>query len=461
MEALVKLWREEATRLVYLVPKVPLPISKLGSLYSLTYPDRMPLWKFLGFTLKSFLQRFPCTFVFDAESNLSLVSPSSKSVLDDVEEVVAQYDKIGGSSADGKMVLEQIFSLPPLVAAEAVCPQNIVYADSEQEVASWYEQYIAGHDWLVLGFDTETRPYSASSPNEKVSLVQLATEDSCLLAHVCKMEQFSPTLEKVLANPQWLKVGMRITEDCYHLNKDYHIDCKGVMDLSVRVLNNGVLKDGSLQEMAAVHCLLWLSKPKHLTRSDWAAEELSREQQQYAALDAWVSRAIFMSMSLGKLSTLHPPQDWLLYGRRRIYRKYTRHLAAAVKHVAECLCRVVAIFLEPDSTIQINPQLNASRICPVEADKNGCSISVTSSQLTDMLVQQGFRCVATADPRVLLFEKVADVNDVSILEEGMEHMSLSTKPPRATSITPQEWDVPIQVQVTSETKAAGTEWGDL
>ncbi len=141
----------------------------------------------------------------------------------------------------------------------------------------------------MLGFDTETRPAFKKGSVYGVSLIQLATDDICFLFRLNKIS-FPPSLIKLLSNPQILKIGLSLKDDFLSMGRRMRFVPHGFIDLQTIVKNYGI-EEMSLQKVYALLFQKKISKNQRL--SNWEAENLSKFQKNYAALDAWACLKIY------------------------------------------------------------------------------------------------------------------------------------------------------------------------
>ena len=123
---------------------------------------------------------------------------------------------------------------------------RIVIVDSEEQIEAAYRDLSASE---IIGFDTETRPSFRAGVSYKVSLLQLSTRERCYLFRLCHIRLDNRIL-KILGSRRILKVGASVAGD-----------------------------------IRALHALRYF-KAQRL--SNWEAETLTAQQQDYAATDAWV-----------------------------------------------------------------------------------------------------------------------------------------------------------------------------
>lgn len=145
----------------------------------------------------------------------------------------------------------------------------------------------------VLGFDTETRPSFTKGVMNKVSLLQLSTEEHAFLFRLNHIAMEKPLL-KLLSSKDIVKAGAAIHDDIKSLQKLRHFTPQGFIDLQGIVGNYGI-SDKSLRKLAAIVMGIRISKAQRL--SNWEASTLTEAQQIYAATDAWVSRQIYAKLT--------------------------------------------------------------------------------------------------------------------------------------------------------------------
>ena len=141
----------------------------------------------------------------------------------------------------------------------------------------------------VIGFDTETRPSYKKGVLHHVSLIQLATEDTCFLFRVNKID-FPKPLTDLLSDPAIIKVGLSLRDDFHSIRRRTAISPQGFVDLQLLAPKYQII-DSSLQKMYAILFNKKISKRQRLT--NWDAEALTENQQKYAALDAWACLKIY------------------------------------------------------------------------------------------------------------------------------------------------------------------------
>ncbi len=144
----------------------------------------------------------------------------------------------------------------------------------------------------VIGFDTETRPSFRAGVSYKVSLLQLSTPDTCYLFRLSRIRLDNRIL-KVLGSREVLKIGADVMGDIrsLHALRDFKAD--GFVDLQHEVARWGI-EDKSLRKISAIVLGERVSKAQRL--SNWEAAELTAQQKEYAATDAWVCPRILEAL---------------------------------------------------------------------------------------------------------------------------------------------------------------------
>ena len=150
--------------------------------------------------------------------------------------------------------------------------------------------------WLhepLMGFDTESKPVFVRGMHSRVSLLQLAGADDCWLIRLAG-HPFPQILADLFNSPDVTKVGLSSKDDFHQLRAvcpDFAP--QGVVELQSMVKDYGI-EEMSLQKIYAILFGRRISKAQRL--SNWEADELSEAQQQYAALDAWAVRQIYLRL---------------------------------------------------------------------------------------------------------------------------------------------------------------------
>lgn len=148
----------------------------------------------------------------------------------------------------------------------------------------------------VLGFDTETRASFEPGVQHPLSLVQLATSDTCYLFQRAVLGERLAELKPLLENEQILKVGIGLRGDGQALKRDWDIQVSPRLDLNWAMAQLGAGKEMGTRQLVAALLHKRIDKPKKMTLSNWQQVPLSQAQVQYAALDALAANQCFWQL---------------------------------------------------------------------------------------------------------------------------------------------------------------------
>lgn len=148
----------------------------------------------------------------------------------------------------------------------------------------------------VLGFDTETRVSFEPGVQHPLSLVQLATSDTCYLFQRAVLGERFAELKPLLENEQILKVGIGLRGDGQALKRDWDIQVSPRLDLNWAMAQLGAGKEMGTRQLVAALLHKRIDKPKKITLSNWQQVPLSQAQIQYAALDALAANLCFWQL---------------------------------------------------------------------------------------------------------------------------------------------------------------------
>lgn len=169
-----------------------------------------------------------------------------------------------------------------VAALDTVCfSGRVVIVDSDEGVEAACDELQRAR---VIGFDTETRPSFRAGVSYKVALLQLSTADTCYLIRL-NLVRLSNRLLKILGSRQILKVGADVVGDIRALHQLRHFRADGFVDLQHEAIRWGI-EEKSLRKLSAIVLGLRVSKAQRL--SNWEARQLTEQQVDYAATDAWV-----------------------------------------------------------------------------------------------------------------------------------------------------------------------------
>lgn len=163
---------------------------------------------------------------------------------------------------------------------------RIIVIDTEKE-AEKAVSYL--YKFPLIGFDTETRPSFKKSQHNKISLMQVSTDNTCFLFRLNHIG-IPDVLKDFLSDTRVMKIGLSLRDDFGAMRKRVEVKPANFVDLQNMVGDYGI-KEASLQKIYAIMFNKKISKGQRLT--NWDAEILTDAQQKYAALDAWACLKIY------------------------------------------------------------------------------------------------------------------------------------------------------------------------
>ncbi|XP_058770427.1 uncharacterized protein LOC131644054 [Vicia villosa] len=181
---------------------------------------------------------------------------------------------------------------------EELMIEDIIWVD---EVESLLDATCQIEDAKVIGLDCEWKPnYVKGSKPNKVSIMQIASEKKAFILDLIKLHEEVPEcldncLTRILLSPGILKLGYNFQCDIKQLAHSYEeLQCfknyKRLLDVQK------IFKDphGGLAGLAQKVLGAGLNKTRR--NSDWEQRPLTRNQLEYAALDAVVLVHIFRQL---------------------------------------------------------------------------------------------------------------------------------------------------------------------
>lgn len=144
----------------------------------------------------------------------------------------------------------------------------------------------------LLGFDTETRPAFRKGQKFAPSLLQLASAEEVVLFQLHRTGLPAP-LREIFGRASIVKAGVAIAFDLKSLQELQPFEAAGFADLAHLARHQGIRNHG-LRGLAAMVCGIRISKTARTT--NWANPDLTPQQIQYAATDAWIGREIFLRL---------------------------------------------------------------------------------------------------------------------------------------------------------------------
>jgi len=140
----------------------------------------------------------------------------------------------------------------------------------------------------VVGLDTETRPAFRKGESYTPSLVQVATAKAVYLFQI-QQQDFSSILKRLLESEVMVKAGASIAYDLRQLKQVFAFEEQAVVDVGWAAKRHGMEQSG-VRNLAAL--FLGFRIPKGAKTTNWSAKQLSPQQIQYAATDAWACREL-------------------------------------------------------------------------------------------------------------------------------------------------------------------------
>lgn len=171
-------------------------------------------------------------------------------------------------------------------------------------------QYLEGEQLLGLDLEWSPQANKNSGVRKNISLVQIASQSRVVLLHLAlypgKDEFVTPTLKKILEDPDITKLGVWINGDCTRLRRFLNIEVRGKFELShlfkqVKYSASGQpnLINKRLVALATqIKDIMGLpmKKDQNVRASDWS-QPLDLEQIGYSASDAYAAVQLFAVMN--------------------------------------------------------------------------------------------------------------------------------------------------------------------
>ncbi|XP_012851108.1 PREDICTED: Werner Syndrome-like exonuclease [Erythranthe guttata] len=188
----------------------------------------------------------------------------------------------------------------------------VTVAKKAKQVSEWISSIFNIHiDFsknLLIGLDTEWLPNISPSEDHPVAILQLCIGNRCLIFQILHVDFIPPSLNTFLSDPRHTFCGVGIEDDVDRLYRHHGLRVGRILELN-DLARLAVIDDGqdvnieeykymSLKKMASVVLRKEMEKPLDVTLSKWDAEELNRNQVEYAAIDAVVSYQIAFALCL-------------------------------------------------------------------------------------------------------------------------------------------------------------------
>ncbi|WCJ43020.1 Polynucleotidyl transferase ribonuclease H-like superfamily protein [Euphorbia peplus] len=204
-----------------------------------------------------------------------------------VDELVARYSLEGflkGNELEASVPHDRYLQFNELVVGD------IVWVD---EVDALYAATCCIEGCKVVGLDSEWKPnYVKGSKPNKVSILQIASDKMVFIFDLIKLFEDAPSildncLTRILQSPRVLKLGYNFQCDIRQLAQSYgELKCFKQYEMLLDIQNLFKEVRGGLSGLAKE--LLGAGLNKTRRNSNWEERPLSRNQLEYAALDAVV-----------------------------------------------------------------------------------------------------------------------------------------------------------------------------
>lgn len=146
----------------------------------------------------------------------------------------------------------------------------------------------------MIGFDCEW--VTVNNVRRKIALIQLCSSQGlCALIRICKFTKIPLQLREILEDPDIIKVGVTPYNDASYLLQDYAIKMNGTFDLRFLALMAKENAEG-LGKLSKSILNIDLDKDWKIRCSDWEIADMSPQQIDYAAKDAFVAVEIFSKL---------------------------------------------------------------------------------------------------------------------------------------------------------------------
>jgi ribonuclease D len=179
------------------------------------------------------------------------------------------------------------------IEKEAINKLDVKYFEGDirivDDMISFHAAMKEIQSYSFLGFDTETKPAFKKGINNKIALIQISNDTISWLFRVSSIG-IPDQLKEFLEDESILKIGAGLNDDMRRLRAITQFKPGGFLDLQkyVEAFN---IESKSLKKMVAIVLGYKISKSQQM--SNWESDELSDQQQRYAATDAWVCLQVY------------------------------------------------------------------------------------------------------------------------------------------------------------------------
>lgn len=142
----------------------------------------------------------------------------------------------------------------------------------------------------VTGFDTETRPAFRKGESYLPCLIQIATARRAYILQLSRVD-CSGAAPEILGSAATVKTGVGLKYDLGRLKLLFPFEEAAVLDLGVVAKRHGFEQSG-VRNLAGIFLGFRIAKGERT--SNWAARQLTTQQIDYAATDAWACRELYL-----------------------------------------------------------------------------------------------------------------------------------------------------------------------
>ena len=178
---------------------------------------------------------------------------------------------------------------------------------------AWIQREVFDPKLKVVGFDSEWTPRlrrlygrkkvmrklgKSPRPDDRTALIQIATPTAALLLRTKQIQAIPNRVRELVASPDIAKAGVEVRSDLIKFNRDFGVPYSGYVDLSLtaeRLLN--VHQLGLYPLASRVFGVELKKKSRAVQLSNWDHRDLSLNQVQYAALDAFLGVKIHRKLT--------------------------------------------------------------------------------------------------------------------------------------------------------------------
>ena len=142
----------------------------------------------------------------------------------------------------------------------------------------------------AVGWDIETRPSFRKGEVYPPSLLQVATARAVYVLQFARLDA-TAEVAAFFGARNVIKAGISVADDLKKLAMLLPLQSQSVLDLGTVARRHGMEQTG-LRNLAGI--FLGMRIPKGAKTTNWSVPRLSAQQLNYAAMDAWACRALYL-----------------------------------------------------------------------------------------------------------------------------------------------------------------------